>query len=164
MINFHNITKFDMVNGEGIRTVLWLSGCDHACKGCQNIQTWSHSSGIPFTEDNLKEIYEELDKEYISGLTLSGGDPLSLKNREFSLSLAKHLKEKYPHKNIWCYTGYIFEDIKNLDNIEYIDVIVDGKYIQGFDKIKPQWRGSSNQRIIDVKKSLETNTIVELYK
>lgn len=164
MVNFHNISKFDMVNGEGIRAVLWLSGCDHACKGCQNMQTWNHSSGISFTEDNLKEIYEELDKKYVSGLTLSGGDPLSFKNREFSLSLAKHLKEKYPHKNIWCYTGYTFDEIKDLDNIEYIDVIVDGKYIQGFDKIKPQWRGSSNQRIVDVKKSLETNTIVELYK
>ena len=128
------------------------------------MQTWNHSSGISFTEDNLKEIYEELDKEYISGLTLSGGDPLSLKNREFSLSLSKHLKEKYPHKNIWCYTGYTFDEIKELDNIEYIDVIVDGKYIQGFDKVKPMWRGSSNQRIVDVKKSLETNTIVELYK
>lgn len=164
MVNFHNISKFDMVNGEGIRAVLWLSGCDHSCKGCQNMQTWNHSSGISFTEDNLKEIYEELDKEYISGLTLSGGDPLSLKNREFSLSLSKHLKEKYPHKNIWCYTGYTFDEIKDLKGLDNIDVIVDGKYIQGFDKIKPQWRGSSNQRIVDVKKSLETNTIVELYK
>ena len=164
MVNFHNISEFDMLNGDGIRVVLWLSGCDHACKGGQNKQTWSHSSGIPFTEDNLKEIYEELDKEYVSGLTLSGGDALSLKNREFSLSLAKHLKVKYSHKNIWCYTGYAFEDIKNLDNIEYIDVIVDGKYIEGFDKVKPMWRGSSNQRIIDVKKSLESDSIVELYE
>lgn len=164
MISYHNITKFDMLNGEGIRVVLWVSGCEHACVGCQNKQTWSHSSGIPFMNENLSEIYEELDKDYVSGITFSGGDPLSFKNRDFILSLAKHLKDKYPNKNIWCYTGYLYEDIKDLKKLNYIDVIVDGKYIKDLDKIKPQWRGSSNQRIIDVKTSLKENRIVELYK
>ena len=161
---YHNITHFDMLNGEGIRTVLWVSGCEHYCEGCHNKITWSHETGLKFDEDAKKEIYEEIKKDYVTGITFSGGDPLSLRNRYEILAFAKEIKEKFPCKNIWCYTGYTFDEIKDLEGLDNIDVIVDGKYIQGFDKIKPQWRGSSNQRIIDVKKSLESDSIVELYE
>ena len=163
-MNYGSIKKTDIANGVGVRVSLFVSGCTHHCKGCFNPETWNFEYGKPFTKETEDEIIAALKPSFIKGLTLLGGEPLEPQNQMVLLPFLEKVKVIYPDKNIWCYTGYTFEDIKNLDNIEYIDVIVDGKYIQGFDKIKPQWRGSSNQRIVDVKKSLETNTIVELYK
>lgn len=147
-MNYHNITKCDMLNGEGLRVVLWVAGCEHACKGCQNPQTWSHKSGIPFDELSKRELYSELDKDYISGITFSGGDPLSIKNRSEVGELIKEIKSIYPNKTIWVYTGYEFSEIKHLDFINYIDVIVDGKYVEELNFPSPKWCGSSNQKII----------------
>ena len=161
---YHNITHFDMLNGEGVRTVLWVSGCEHACFNCHNKITWNHDIGIEFDQAAKEEIFKELDKDYVSGITFSGGDPLSLKNRDTILEFATEIKEKYPNKTIWCYTGYTFENVRDLDGIELIDVIVDGKYIDCLDIKKPLWRGSSNQRIIDVKKSLKNNEIITYIK
>lgn len=153
-MNYHNITNEDMLNGSGLRIVLWLSHCEHRCRNCQNPQTWDKDSGILFDEKAKIELFEKLNKDCISGLTLSGGDPLSCINRFEIIPLLKEVKEKYPQKNIWCYTGYLWNDIKDLEAVKYIDILVDGKYVEKLSIPSPTWRGSSNQIITDVKASL----------
>ena len=150
-MNYHNITKDDMLNGDGLRVVLWVSGCAHGCKGCHNPITWDPKGGIPFDEQAKEELYEELKKDYISGLTLSGGDPLFPGNRPAIEGLVKEVKTRFPHKTIWLYTGYTWEEIAGLPLIQYVDIIVDGKFVESLKDSKLHWRGSSNQRIIDVK-------------
>lgn len=147
-MNYHNIKHDDMNNGDGIRVTLFVSGCNHHCKGCQNPQTWSVNGGILFDSDALNEICTELDKDYISGLTLSGGDPLHPANRGTITEICKKVKYLYPHKTIWLYTGYQYEDIKHLNVLNYIDVLVDGEYIEELRDISLEWIGSSNQRVI----------------
>lgn len=159
-MNYHNITKCDLLNGEGVRVVLWVSGCEHACKNCQNPQTWNHKGGILFDEEAQNEIFEELRNDSVNGITFSGGDPLSTLNRKEILPLATEIKAKYPNKTIWCYTGYVWEDIKDLEGVEHIDILVDGKYIEDLNTPSPKWCGSSNQRIINVKESLKQNKVV----
>ena len=156
-MNYHNITKDDMLNGEGLRVVLWVSGCAHGCKGCHNKITWDPTSGLNFDEAAKEEIFTELKKDYISGLTLSGGDPLFPGNRKAIEELVKEVKQRFPSKTIWLYTGYTWEDIKMLPLIRFIDVLIDGKFIESLKDTKLHWRGSSNQRIIDVK----TGTLYE---
>lgn len=148
MLRYHNITKDDMLNGDGLRVVLWTAGCDHHCKGCQNPETWDHESGIPFDDEAKDEIFEQLDKPYISGITLSGGDPLCVCHRKEITKLAKEIKENYPDKTIWCYTGYEEKDIKDLEIYQYIDVLVEGKF--RIDLLSPEkpWVGSSNQNVL----------------
>lgn len=162
-MNYHDITKCDLKNGMGIRVVLWVSHCEHHCHNCHNPQTWSKDSGIPFDDAAKYEIFEELNKDYVSGLTLSGGDPLSKLNRDEIYNLLSEIKSKYPNKNIWVYTGYTWESVKNLEAIKFIDVLVDGEFIDNLSIPSPHWCGSNNQRIIDVKKSLTEDKIV-LYK
>lgn len=159
MLRYHDITKCDLKNGMGIRVVLWVSHCEHYCKGCHNPQTWSKDGGIPFDEDAKREIFEELEKDYVTGLTLSGGDPLSLINRDELLPLIAEIKEKYPDKDIWAYTGYTWEEVKDTEIVKLIDVLVDGKFVQELSTPSPKWCGSTNQRLIDVQKSLEKNVI-----
>ena len=162
MVRYHNITKCDMLNGYGLRVVLWLSHCDHRCKGCHNMITWDKDSGIVFDEDAKNEIFEELDKDYTKGITFSGGDPLSHINRDFTISFIKEIKDRYKDKDIWVYSGYTWEEISNIDGIENIDILVDGKYEEKLTIPKPLWRGSNNQRIIDVKETLRLNKVVTL--
>ena len=162
-MNYHNITKCDMKNGKGLRTVLWLSGCEHYCKECHNPETWDSKSGIEFDKEAFEELITDLANDYVDGLTLSGGDPLFYKNREEVLSLLKEIKLLFPNKSIWVYTGYVFEDISSLEHLKYIDVLVDGKFVKQLSSPSPEWCGSSNQRIIDVKKTfLNNNNIVNL--
>ena len=151
-MNYHNITKDDMLNGDGLRVVLWVSGCAHGCKGCHNPITWDPNSGLLFDDAAKEEIFTELEKDYIAGLTLSGGDPLFPGNRNVIETLVHEVKERYPNKTIWLYTGYSWEDISNLPLIQYVDIVVDGKFVESLKDNKLHWRGSSNQRIIDVKK------------
>ncbi|MCM1042792.1 MAG: anaerobic ribonucleoside-triphosphate reductase activating protein [Corallococcus sp.] len=159
-MNYHNITKDDMLNGEGLRVVLWVSGCDHHCPDCQNPVTWDAQGGLPFDDDAKREIFDELQKDYVSGLTLSGGDPLFHGNRPAVTEFAKEVKQKFPDKTIWLYTGYIWGLVKDLEIMKYIDVVVDGRFDKNlFDK-KLHWVGSSNQRVIDCQKSLEQDKIV----
>lgn len=153
-MRYHNITKDDMLNGDGLRVVLWVAGCEHHCKGCQNPITWDLTGGLLFTSNEVYEIEEQLKKDYISGITFSGGDPLHPQNRECILKFAEYIKKKFPNKTIWLYTGYDWEDINHIRGIENIDVIVDGKFVQSLVDINFQWAGSTNQRVIDVKKSL----------
>ncbi|MGL4571753.1 MAG: anaerobic ribonucleoside-triphosphate reductase activating protein [Clostridium sp.] len=161
-MRYHNITKKDMLNGDGLRVVLWLSHCEHFCEGCHNSQTWCENSGIPFNIDAKKELFNELSQKEVSGITFSGGDPLSIKNRNEVLSLIYEIKCKYPTKDVWVYTGYLFDDVYSLEYFNNIDVLVDGKFIQSLSKPSPKWCGSSNQRIIDVQQSLKQNKIVEV--
>ena len=159
-MNYHNITVDDMLNGDGLRTVLWVSGCDHHCPGCQNPQTWSENSGVPFDEQAKKELFEALSRDYMTGVTFSGGDPLSLCNRAPIASLIHEIRQTLPTKTIWLYTGSLFEEIRDLPFIGEIDVIVDGPYVEALRDVQLHWKGSANQRVIDVKKTLQIGQIV----
>ncbi|MCR4716601.1 MAG: anaerobic ribonucleoside-triphosphate reductase activating protein [Lachnospiraceae bacterium] len=147
-MNYHNIIKDDMLNGDGLRVVLFVSGCDHHCFNCHNPETWDELSGIAFDENAINEIFMELDKDYVSGLTVTGGDPLYHNNVETVTELSRKVKEKYPDKTIWLYTGFVYEDVKELEIFNYIDVVVDGPYIDEMRDTSLRWRGSSNQRVI----------------
>lgn len=158
-MNYHNITTEDMLNGDGLRTVLWVAGCDHRCPFCQNPETHDPCSGILFDHAAYVELMEDLKKDYISGITFSGGDPLYERNRETVTDIAKEIREQLPEKTIWCYTGYVYEDIKDLEIMNYIDVLVDGRFVQALKDDKLFWKGSSNQRVIDIPKTRETGKI-----
>lgn len=166
-MNYHNITYPDQNNGDGLRVVLWLSGCSHHCKGCQNPQTWDKNSGIEFDEKAKQEIFEQLKQKYISGITFSGGDPLHENNIDELYQLILDIKGTFPEKTLWLYTGYTWEELfdftnnsrKNVmrRNIIYLcNVVVDGKYIQQLRDVSLHWCGSSNQRVIDVQRSIQS--------
>ena len=159
-MNYHNITVDDMLNGDGLRTVLWVAGCDHRCHGCQNPQTWDEHSGVPFDEKAKAELFEALSREYMTGITFSGGDPLMPCNRAVVGDLIREIREKLPSKTIWLYTGSLFEEIRTLPFIGDIDVIVDGPYVERLRDVQLHWKGSENQRVIDVKNTLESGRIV----
>lgn len=154
-MNYIKITKVDIANGPGCRTVLWVSGCNHECKGCHNPQTWDCNVGAEFNNDSLNELLDSLEPDYIAGLTFSGGDPLYPKNRNTVMDIAKIVKEKYPQKNIWLWTGYLWDEIKDISGLENVDVVVDGPYIEEQRNISLPYSGSMNQRVLDCKKSLE---------
>lgn len=148
---YSGITKCDIANGNGFRVVLWVSGCDHHCPGCHNPETWNPCYGKLFDVFTVLEILDALDKDYIEGLTLSGGDPLKKENVPYVYWLVKQVKEKYPNKDIWCWTGDTLEQIESRKDVKellkYIDVLVDGEFIQSKRDITLAWRGSSNQKI-----------------
>ena len=158
-MHYHNITKDDMLNGEGLRVVLWVSGCSHHCEGCHNPITWNAEGGIPFDAAAERELLEILGRDYISGITFSGGDPLYEGNREEIARLAKKIKLEYSDKSIWLYTGYRWEEISALPLMQYIDVLVDGRFVADLKDTKLHWKGSFNQRIIDVQKSLKNGSL-----
>jgi anaerobic ribonucleoside-triphosphate reductase activating protein len=159
-MRYHNITKDDMLNGDGLRVVLWVSGCNHGCKECHNPITWDPEGGLVFDEDTKKEIFDELDNDYVSGMTFSGGDPLYRSNRDMVTGLAQEIRSKYPQKTIWLYTGYLWEEINNLEVVKCLDVLVDGKFEVDKKNSQLHWKGSSNQRVINVKKTLESGAVV----
>ena len=124
-MNYHNITYPDMLNGDGLRVVLWLSGCSHHCKGCQNPQTWDINSGIPFDKEAKEELFRELNNDYISGITFSGGDPLHENNLDEVLQLVIEIRSKFPNKTIWIYSGFEWEElIKNLPRLHMLDYLL----------------------------------------
>ena len=164
-MRYHNITKDDMLNGDGLRVVLWVAGCSHCCKECQNPVTWDPAGGLLFDDAAKQEIFDQLDKSYISGITFSGGDPLHAANRLDVRNLMAEIKEKYPDKTIWCYTGYDFDkdllawmeagDPVITKLLPLLDVIVDGEYKEECRNLRLPFRGSENQRILDVPLSLK---------
>lgn len=158
-MRYHNITKDDMKNGDGLRVVLWVAGCSHCCKECQNPQTWDPNGGIPFDEKAKAEIEAQLEKSYISGLTFSGGDPIHFANIDGVTKLAKEMKEKYPDKTIWLYTGSMWEEICELEIVRYLDVVVDGEFKIEERDITLMWKGSKNQRVVDVQESLKSGEV-----
>ena len=159
-MNYHNILHDDMLNGDGIRVTLFVSGCSLHCPFCQNPQTWDKDSGIVFDETAKKEIFAELEKSYISGITLTGGHPLEHYNIEECTKLCREIKQKFPQKTIWLYTGFDYDNVKDLPIMQYIDVLIDGDFKQELKDISLKWRGSSNQRVIDIKRSREQKKIV----
>lgn len=159
-MRYHNITKDDMLNGDGLRVVLWVAGCTHCCKECHNPITWDPNGGLLFDEAAKKEIFDELEKDYVSGITFSGGDPLHMNNAYDVTQLAKEIKEKYPQKTIWLYTGSTWGEMKHMKIVKYLDVLVDGEFEIDKKDDSLHWKGSSNQRVIDVKKTLEEGEII----
>ena len=159
-MRYHNITKDDMLNGDGLRAVLWVAGCTHKCKGCHNPVTWDIEGGIPFDEAAKEELFEAIKPDYISGVTFSGGDPLHPANHVEVAVLAKEIKETFPNKTIWLYTGFCWDEIKTLDVVKDCDVIVDGPFVQEEFDGKLHWKGSKNQRVIDVQETLRRKEIV----
>ena len=170
-MNYADIKRVDVANGEGVRVSVFVSGCNHHCKGCFNRCAWDFNYDNKFTQEQIDEVIKYLDHDYISGLSLLGGEPLEKQNQEGLLPLVKKVKEKFPNKNIWCYTGFDFEkDVmgnmaKNnrttKELLKYIDVVVDGKFEEEKKDLSLQFRGSSNQRILDVKQTLKTGKLVK---
>ena len=175
-MNYLGIDKSSISNGPGVRVVLWVSGCTLHCEGCQNSESWDFNAGKPFDEIAKQEVLNALGKPYIKGITLSGGHPLENKNAEDVYLLIKEIKEKFPTKDIWLYTGYTWEwifqdarfDIFNINNvyrkasISMCDVVVDGPYIEEQRDITLKFRGSRNQRLIDVKETLKQGQIITI--
>ena len=159
-MRYHNITHDDMLNGDGLRVVLWVAGCTHQCEQCQNPITWDIEGGIPFDEAARNEIMEELQKDYISGITFSGGDPLHPENRAEVAALIDEIHENFPQKTIWLYTGFVWDAVKHLPYIAKVDVLVDGPFQIDKLDVKLHWRGSSNQRVINVKETLRLGQMV----
>lgn len=160
-MNYLAIDEFDVANGPGVRVTLWLSGCDHHCKGCHNPESWDFNVGKPFGEAEINNIKQLLKNPYIKGLTLTGGDPIYHSSNETLLSFLKDVKNDYKDKTIWCYTGFTFEQLsKNLRMLQYIDVLVDGPFEIDKRDITLKFKGSSNQRIIDVQESLLKGEVV----
>lgn len=174
-MNYHDIKHDDMNNGPGLRVTLFVSGCSHHCKDCQNPETWSTESGIPFDQAAKDEIFEQLDKDYISGITFSGGDPLNENNRLVICDLISQIRERYGNtKSVWIYTGYVWERITKDASTAFIDeanttlmyilkktdVIVDGMFEKDLADVNYHWAGSTNQRVIDVQRSLEEHKVV----
>lgn len=159
-MNYSNITTCDVCNGLGIGVVLWCQGCDLHCEKCHNPETWDFEKGIPFTERTWKIIETELNKSYITRFTLSGGHPLAKENLKEVTNLCKLIKAKYPDIKIWIYTGYIYEDIKSYEILKYVDILVDGPFIWKQRDITLPFKGSTNQRVIDVQKSLKENKTI----
>lgn len=159
-MNIHGIEFDSMVNGDGLRCVLWVSGCEHHCPGCHNPQTHDPESGRMMTYEDLHAIVQYLNKKYPSGITLSGGDPLHKENRTEISNIAKYLKVHFPNKTIWMYTGYEWEAVKDLPVMKYIDVLCDGRFVQALADMKAHWIGSTNQRVIDVQRSLKEGKVV----
>ena len=154
-MRYHNITKDDMLNGDGLRVVIWLAGCSHCCKDCHNPMTWDPAGGLEFDESIKKELFEELSKDYIAGITFSGGDPLHSANRLDVRGLMSEIRERFPNKTIWLYTGDSWESIMHYNMMQYIDVLVDGEFHTEERDVRLLWKGSKNQRVIDVQASLK---------
>ena len=159
-MNYGKIKPVDVANGEGVRVSLFVSGCPHRCKGCFNQELWDYDAGKEFTLDHIYVIMNLCANDYISGLSLLGGEPLSFTHNYMITHICQVFKRRFPNKTIWCYTGYEWEDIRHLSVMNYIDVLVDGQFIQHLKDPRLKFRGSSNQRIIDVQKSLSSGTLV----
>lgn len=158
-MNYGRIKKTDIANGPGVRVSLFVSGCRNRCKGCFQPETWDFNYGEEFTLKTFVEIDNALDPDYIDGLTILGGDPFEPENIEYVTAICESIKTTQPDKSIWIYTGYLYEDLRGLEIMRYIDVLVDGPFIESKKDISLQFRGSSNQRIIDVRATRRSGTI-----
>ena len=169
-MHYGNIKNFDIANGEGVRVSLFVSGCRHHCKGCFNPETWNFKYGKEYTNDTENTIIEFLKPNYIKGLTLLGGEPMEPENQAVLINLLRRIKKELPNKDIWCYSGYTYEtDLfakngkahTNVTNefLSYLDILVDGEFVEELKNISLAFRGSSNQRIIDMKKTLNLGQV-----
>ncbi|HIY46232.1 MAG TPA: anaerobic ribonucleoside-triphosphate reductase activating protein [Candidatus Borkfalkia excrementipullorum] len=166
---YANIKKYDVANGVGVRVSLFVSGCTHRCKGCFNAEAWDFSYGKPYTEETEEEILDALDKDYIAGLSLLGGEPFEPQNQRALLPLLRKFRERYPQKDVWCYSGYTFDsDLQEGgrahceatdEMLSMLDILVDGEFVEDLKDLKLRFRGSANQRIIDVPRTLREGEV-----
>ena len=154
------IKKLDIANGPGVRVSVFVSGCRNHCHGCFNPETWNFTYGKEFTDKTLRELMEALDHPNVSGISILGGDPFEPENMSCVLDICKKVKACKPDKSIWVWTGYEFDELKELPIMRYIDVLVDGRFEESKKDLRLKWRGSSNQRVISVQESLETGEII----
>ena len=160
-MRYNKIRKMDVSNGPGVRVSIFMQGCTFNCKSCFNPETHDFNGGKEFTDDTINRVLELCSKEYIVGLSILGGEPLNPKNIDGSTKLARIFKEKYPDKTLWIWSGYLFDEyLKDKEILNYVDVLVDGLFKEELSNPTLKWRGSSNQRVIDVKKSLNSKSIV----
>lgn len=160
-MKYNKIRKMDISNGPGVRVSVFMQGCVFNCKNCFNPETHDFNAGKDFTDETIDKILDLCNNDYIVGLSILGGEPLHPKNIEGSTKLAKKFKETYPQKNLWVWSGYLFEEyLKDKEIINYIDVLVDGQYNDDLHSPMLKWKGSSNQRVIDIKKTLKKDKIV----
>ena len=160
-MNYNKIRKMDISNGPGVRVSVFFQGCSFHCKNCFNPETWDFNAGLEFKEEQIEEIIDLCKPDYIAGLSILGGEPMHPKNIANTTKLAKRFKEEYPDKNIWAWSGFLFDrDLKDKEVLNYTDVLVDGQYQDELRNPNLKWRGSSNQRVIDVKKTKQKGQIV----
>ncbi len=175
-MNYATVKWCDIANGEGVRVSLFVSGCTHRCKNCFNEVAWDFSYGTPFDEDIQQRIFRELGEDYVAGLSLLGGEPLEPQNQEALYPFVQKVKTLYPSKNIWCYTGFILDEKKGVlkekhkntsvtkSLLALFDVLVDGPFVEDLKDIRLKFRGSSNQRVIDVQKTLVEKKLVPYFE
>lgn len=151
----------DISNGPGVRVSIFMQGCAFHCKNCFNPETWDFKTGKEFTDETIEKIIKLAEKDYVVGLSILGGEPMHPNNIEGTTQLAKRFKKSFPNKTVWCWSGFLFDrDLKDKEVLKYIDVLVDGRYVDELHDFKLKWRGSSNQRVINVKASLNKNKVV----
>ena len=158
-MNYLKIESTSLSNGLGWRVVLWCAGCYRHCPGCHNPESWDENGGKPFTQNEMDLLLELLKPQFVKGLTLSGGDPLFINNRQMVAEICRTVKERLPEKDIWIYTGFNYEEVKDLEVMKYADVMVDGSFMQELRDVSLAFKGSSNQRIIDVPASRRNNQV-----
>ena len=162
-MRYNVVRKMDISNGPGVRVSVFMQGCEFHCKNCFNPETWDFEGGKEFNNETIDDVLNLCEQNYIKGLSILGGEPLHPKNIEATTKLAKAFKNKYPNKNIWVWSGFKFdEDLKDKEVLNYIDVLVDGRYSDELHDPTLKWKGSSNQRVIDVQKSLKNKQIIEI--
>ena len=160
-MRYNKIRKMDIANGPGVRVSIFMQGCEFHCKNCFNSETWGFDGGEEFTDETIEKVLNACDKEYIEGRSILGGEPMHPKNIEGTTKLAKAFKEKFPNKTLWAWSGFKYENyLKDKPVMNYVDVLVDGQYVDELHNPTLKWRGSSNQRVIDVPKSLKKNKII----
>ena len=164
-MRYSKIRKMDISNGKGVRVSIFIQGCTFNCKNCFNPETHDFEGGTEFTDETIDKVLDLCSKDHIDGLSILGGEPMHPKNIECTTKLAKAFKEKFPNKNLWAWTGYKFDEyLKDKEISKYLDVLIDGQYVDELHDPTLEWRGSSNQRVIDVQKSLQAGEVVEICK
>ena len=164
-MRYSKIRKMDISNGKGVRVSIFIQGCTFNCKNCFNPETHDFEGGTEFTDETIDKVLDLCSKDHTDGLSILGGEPMHPKNIEGTTKLAKAFKEKFPNKNLWAWTGYKFDEyLKDKEVAKYLDVLIDGQYVDELHDPTLEWRGSSNQRVIDVQKSLQAGEVVEICK
>ena len=162
-MRYNLIRKMDISNGPGVRVSIFMQGCPFHCKNCFNPETWDFEGGKEFTQETIDKVLELSNKNEVKGLSILGGEPMAPTNVEGTAKLAKAFKEKFPNKNLWAWSGYLFDkDLKYKEITKYLDVLVDGQYVDELHNPTLKWKGSENQRVIDVKKSLKENRVITI--
>lgn len=159
-MRYNKIRKMDISNGPGIRVSIFMQGCSFHCKDCFNSETWDFKAGKEFNDEVINKVLDLASLPHIVGLSILGGEPMHPNNREGTIKLAKAFKKRYPDKDIWVWSGYLFDELKDIDGLSYIDTLVDGRFVLEQANPTLKFRGSSNQRVIDVKKSLKAGNVV----